>query len=116
MSEVVGYGSLNFSTDEQIVGKWIDGKPIYQKVVEIGSFPAEAWTPVVTLPTNCVIIAFFGLGELSNGEQYNIGGPYIRADINNGGQNNKRYELYVNPIIGGFTSGYVILLYTKTTD
>ena len=26
-----GGGSMNYSTDEQVVGTWIDGKPIYQK-------------------------------------------------------------------------------------
>jgi len=29
---VVNYnGSLNYSTEEQVVGTWIDGKPLYQK-------------------------------------------------------------------------------------
>ena len=27
----------NYSTDEKIVGKWIDGKPIYQKTISISS-------------------------------------------------------------------------------
>ena len=26
-----GGGSMNYSTDEQVVGTWIDGKPLYQK-------------------------------------------------------------------------------------
>ena len=26
-----GGGSMNYSTDEQVVGTWIDGKPVYQK-------------------------------------------------------------------------------------
>lgn len=29
----------NYSTEEQVVGKWIDGKPIYRKVVE-GTLPS----------------------------------------------------------------------------
>ena len=27
----------NYSTEEKIIGKWIDGKPIYRKVVNVGS-------------------------------------------------------------------------------
>ena len=30
-------GGLNYSTEEQVVGTWIDGKPIYQKTVIINS-------------------------------------------------------------------------------
>jgi len=29
-----GSGGINYSTDEQIIGTWIDGKPIYQKTVK----------------------------------------------------------------------------------
>lgn len=34
----VGTGN-DYSTDEQIVGSWIDGKPLYQKTVELGTLP-----------------------------------------------------------------------------
>ena len=27
---------MKYSTDEQIVGEWIDGKPLYQKTVDLG--------------------------------------------------------------------------------
>lgn len=30
-----------YSTGEQVIGTWIDGKPIYRKVVYIGSLPAN---------------------------------------------------------------------------
>ena len=36
-----------YSTDEQVVGQWIDGKPIYQKVYTYSSaqtFSARQWT------------------------------------------------------------------------
>lgn len=32
----LGGGSTNFSTEEQVVGTWIDGKPLYQKTVDCG--------------------------------------------------------------------------------
>ena len=32
--------SFNYSTNEQIVGKWIDGKPLYQKTVRFTSLTA----------------------------------------------------------------------------
>lgn len=35
------YQNNVYSTDETVVGKWIDGKPIYRKVFEIGSLPND---------------------------------------------------------------------------
>ena len=32
-------GGINFSTEEQVVGTWIDGKPLYQKTVSCGALP-----------------------------------------------------------------------------
>lgn len=29
----------NYSTTEQIVGTWIDGSPVYEKVVDLGALP-----------------------------------------------------------------------------
>ena len=28
-----------YSTEEQVVGTWIDGKPIYRKVIDFGALP-----------------------------------------------------------------------------
>ncbi len=28
-----------YSTDEQVVGKWIDGSPVYQKTIDLGALP-----------------------------------------------------------------------------
>lgn len=35
----------DYSTTEKIVGTWIDGKPIWQKTLEISN-PSNSWTPV----------------------------------------------------------------------
>lgn len=32
---------FNYSTDEQIIGRWIDGKILYRKVINIGSLPDD---------------------------------------------------------------------------
>jgi len=59
--------SLSYSTTEQATGgKWIDGKPIYRKVIEINSVTASASSQgfshgvtglekIITLYGNCVI-------------------------------------------------------------
>ena len=34
-----GSGMMNYSTEEQVVGTWIDGKPLYQKTIDCGAAP-----------------------------------------------------------------------------
>lgn len=32
----------NYSTEEQVIGKWIDGKPLYRKMVDTGNMPSNS--------------------------------------------------------------------------
>ena len=43
-----------YSTEEKIVGKWIDGKPVYEKVININSFimNGNSWQILPNFPTN----------------------------------------------------------------
>ena len=46
--------SNNYSFDEQIVGTWINGKPIYQKTIVLTSsytIPSNTWTNVINKGT-----------------------------------------------------------------
>ena len=57
-----GSSGLNYSTDEQIIGTWIDGKPLYQKTFEYdvtnqaatGSFDITSDFPITCNVRNCV--------------------------------------------------------------
>ena len=101
--------SDNYSTEEQVVGTWIDGKPLYQKVVNISSS-----------------------GSFSRGWNNNF--AYLGADIDtvvNLQLNSKRENfdmLYYSVSDSGYLSVYqetadvygkptfAIMVYTKTTD
>lgn len=37
----LGVPTVHYSTDEQVIGTWIDGKPLYQKTVVITSLPSN---------------------------------------------------------------------------
>lgn len=42
-------GGISYSTEERVIGKWIDGKPLYQITIELPesvAIPANAWTTV----------------------------------------------------------------------
>ena len=39
IDKLLADNGLIFSLEEKIVGKWIDGKPLYQKTINFGSLP-----------------------------------------------------------------------------
>ena len=108
-------GGLNYSLEEQVIGTWIDGKPIYQKTFTELSVTVNtgSWTNhVVTIPNGETLISFKAYNVESNGSveithAMDIDGIYIpNGDVNvlsfSGAQNRQ-----IN---------IVTVQYTKTTD
>lgn len=106
----------NYSTEEQQVGTWIDGKPIYRKVIPTS---LTAGINSITAPSNIdTFVTLRGMEKESGGAQapipkahnstfaYQIGmyysGGYIYIEV---GSN-----------LTNITSAYIICEYTKTTD
>ena len=105
--------SNSYSTEEvKTGGTWIDGKPIYRKVVDVGTLPNATSKTVLHNIQNLDSVVNLKL--------------IAKDNINNivcnfGGTNLSVYIDVTNIIItsnNNFTgySGYVIIEYTKTTD
>ena len=108
-----------YSTNEIVVGMWIDGKPIYRKVIEKSSnFTSD--TSVGSIPNISTIIDIYGSVERTNGRVI----PVINA-------NSSDIEFQTSIYVTDKTTGSVnfvygtgvspsklelILEYTKTTD
>ena len=103
-----------YSTSEKVIGKWIDGKPLYQKTVDCGALPNNTTKNVAHNISNISkIVNIFGIGIGDNclPLPYNItvtGGLQLYA-------NNTNIVLATN-IDLSTTNGYVTLQYTKSTD
>ena len=104
---------FNFSTDEIIVGKWIDGKPIYRKVF---TDPNNSWNAQDKIignitnfkePTSIKAIAFNDMG-LSGWVENNEAYAYIKS--------NGEVHFYRNDVNETSYPKKVIIEYTKTTD
>ncbi len=113
--------AMNFSTDEKVIGTWIDGKPLYQKVITNTTNADSSGTKVI--------------GTISNIDTVFITEACVETNVINGigrcwgniDSNKSIGDLYVNPdngqvIFYTINSTYfnksivVILRYTKTTD
>lgn len=112
-----GSSEANYSTEEQRIGTWIDGKPIYQKTLEkqVTNVSASGSVDITSeIPITCTIkdstVAF----------DYNYGGvDYALVNspnvyYNRGGNTNYiRFAMGSGTISGKIT---MIAIYTKTTD
>ena len=104
--KVVGIGfGINYSTDEQVIGTWLDGKPIYEKTFEITAqniFNSATVINGLTIPDYKHIISCQAIST-----DYPQASPLM---------------LYFNQgqwkamAIGGINVNKLVIQYTKTTD
>ena len=106
-----------YSTTEQRIGTWIDGKPLYRKVYDFGSAPNNTTKTLAANITNLsAITKIYGFATTTAG--YVTPLPQVVAN----GQNQIQLFFNNNNVSITTTSDkstyycYVILEYTKTTD
>lgn len=112
-TESVSAGDI-YSTEEQVVGRWIDGRPLYRKVITGTSGPiVEQEISFYTFDFSIVPTQLTGLlYGTSSIVPLNMSGPaYARAQI----QNNSIMLVCTNNTFLG-RPVIVIVEYTKTTD
>ena len=119
-----GDKSIHYSTDEQVIGTWVDGSTLYRKVINFGQLPANSQKTVdhnisnLNLVTKLYGVAVRPASEgvtysaiplpmahyqtIGNQEELAISGTYV--SIRNGNSN-----------AGLYTSCYVTVEYTKTS-
>lgn len=106
---------LTFSTEEHIVGKWKDGKNLYEKTLNFKTPSFEGgWGLCISFPAEISLKKIDGMLEntfpvpfyISSNEYLNLkrydDGTYHGIQVNTKGYTNKNIE--------------VTILYTKTTD
>lgn len=81
ISAVGGSGSgESYSTTETQIGTWIDGSPIYRKVVDIGALPNNTQKYVnAGINTNIRIINLWGMSYTAGGSQIML--PYVSDSL-----------------------------------
>jgi hypothetical protein len=121
-----GQGGLahHYSTNETVIGTWIDGKPIYEKTVEIANLPSTA---------NVYTDYSHGISNISKIIDYDImaippdgGSSKVPVIGFSGGQFSPTYSILgtvsltaVRILVGtnrSTWSGIATIRYTKTTD
>ena len=115
-------GGNNYSLEEQVIGRWIDGHPLYQKTIDCGANPIgrNDGTVIATIPD--MSIGFIKCAYLTgSGNTGNIISLPRILPIS------AAYEVSVNIVgnnitynsgdsTGSYGNVIVTVQYTKTTD
>lgn len=109
------YEGMVYSTEEQRVGTWIDGKPIYRKVFTITFGAPNTWVSYDDVVDLDFLIFTTASTEFVGGISYVFPGPktYIAARLVNGAR--KVSANHDTSVLQGKTAT-IIAQYTKTTD
>ena len=111
----------DYSEDEQIIGTWIDGKPLYQKTINSGAIPNNTNKTIeLDIPNIGRVLNIFGYAYVGTGtaSPRSIHLPFISSaghidiEIRNGN------NLFIsdNANFSVFTESYITIQYLKTTD
>lgn len=117
-NEIINNG-MTYSTNEQIVGKWIDGKPLYQKTINCGALPNNTVKTVAHSISNLdYIIGWSGTASQSTGIYIEF--PYVNI-ITLGNSCNvwiDKTDISIETAsdLRHYTKSYITIQYTKTTD
>lgn len=107
-----------YSESETKIGTWIDGKPLYRKVINVGSINGTN-VKTLSLPSDVdILLPYEGMLFDSDNNVY----PLNYFNIYNAGQNigsfyykSRGLQIKCDADFG-IINGYVIIKYTKTTD
>lgn len=110
-----GVPTVHYSTTEQVIGTWIDGKPLYQTTfVYNGNINANAATNLVNISSlNAESVVAL------SGSIYESGWGWEQVPTNNFRLHYNTNSGYIEALTGAFAvSGdcYITVQYTKTTD
>ena len=111
---------FEYSTDEQKIGTWIDGKPIYRKVIDCGTLPNATTKNIAHGISNLNTVTSFQ--TIAKSPSANTWLPLPATNTSNIIYNVSAYMTNTNIVITAgdnksiYTQSYAIIEYTKTTD
>lgn len=112
--------SNNYSTNEKVIGKWVDGSLLYQKTISFGALPNASMKDLSVFTTNTVKIKkIFGYSyRSSDGMTIELpranptAANCISVDVIT---NQSTIRVTTGGDYSSFTETYITLQYTKTT-
>lgn len=107
--------AMNFSTDEKVIGTWVDGKPLYQKTYDLGGVVNVSYTGWTTLVAN---VTNLNIDKLVNASCFNGYTSVFPVAVSYRDNTALKARSLVNKDAeeGYSYIGMVTIRYTKTAD
>ena len=114
-----------YTTDERMIGRWIDGKPLYQKTIDCGALPNNETKRVSLglLSTNCIIYSVDCWGVRPGDRNAVIPIPFVDDILKSGDMlmnietNSGALDIrFMTSADRSSYNAYATIRYTKTTD
>lgn len=103
-----------YSTDEKVIGRWTDGRPVYQRTVKnttLKSIPNNSWTDYCTVNNYNELISF-SLGRITNNKVLDV-----MTDISGGFYKSNTLQVIARGASLSCEYGTIATFrYTKSTD
>ena len=113
----IDWSTFTYSTSEQRVGTWVNGKPVYKKTIDTGTMPNKTRKQVAHGISNLGFIISMSGSAYGNSTYLPI--PYAdTTSANSLGLYASTTDiiLFTSQNMSYLTTSYVTLYYTKTTD
>lgn len=107
-----------YSTEEMVVGKWIDGKPLYRKIINVTSPSSVGWKSAYTYESEMVIHSISGYIITAIPERIPINFWYNSTANICCFANDLAKDIRIKVDVATYTNRPCVLFleYTKTTD
>ena len=118
VGEYTVQGFEDYSEEEKVIGRWIDGRPLYQKTVDCGLLPNNTQKQVTCEIENLKqIVSLSGIANHINRKEYKHL-PYVHnyTTYNILTEYRENYILINTTYDFSNYNGHVTIRYTKTTD
>ena len=108
---------FNYSTEETKIGTWIDGKPVYRKVVQ-NIVPTGLGINIYTMNDIENVVDYYGIYHQNNGFEKRINFYFSATDYMTLNFNRKNHQFLLDNTSNYNNNGTVSLIieYTKKTD
>ena len=113
----LGVPAVHYTTDEQVIGTWIDGKPLYQKTLVIHNESTVSSDTTITTIESTFRVKNWKAFAIENGVTYKV--PYVAGSGNASFffRENGNVEFTIrNTSFAAGSDFYITIEYTKTTD
>lgn len=116
-AENIDFTTFEYSTTEQVVGKWIDGKLIYKKTFEFLDVSSGGFSIDITNLDVDTMVKIEATGYWDNNKNGSIAWPYYISNIDNGRVFKNGNTVYVQYSFPDYNHRGIqfTLYYTKTS-